>query len=177
MLVKRSSFVRRVLTPELFDASTSHVIPALLLRLHEAKREDLAEVVLWGDGTPTREFLYVDDCAEAVVLAAERYDSSEPLNLASGDEVRISELACRIADHVGYRGRIVWDKTQPNGQRRRRVDGSRAASLVGFRPSVSLDEGIARTYEWMRRHVVSTSESADRHARRRNELSGGRVAG
>lgn len=142
-----------------FDPSSSHVIPALLLKFHEAKERELPEVTLWGDGSPTREFLYVDDCSEGIVLAIERYESSEPINLASGDEIRISDLAHRVANVVGYGGRVAWDSRQPNGQPKRRVDSSRAAALLGFTPRISLDEGIRRTYAWMRERSDSLHDA------------------
>ena len=108
------------------------------------------EVVLWGDGSPTREFLYVDDCVEGLVLAAERYDGPEPVNLGTGVETSIRETAELVADAVGFSGSIVWDTSMPNGQPRRRLDASRAAELFGFRAAVPLREGIARTVAWYR---------------------------
>jgi GDP-L-fucose synthase len=136
-----------------FDLETSHVIPAMLRKFHEAKREAHPSVVLWGDGTPTREFFYVEDCAEAMILAVERYESSEPLNLGSGSEIGIRELANKIARVVGYSGDIVWDATKPNGQPRRQLDVSRAREALGFSARTSLDDGLGRTYEWMLAHV------------------------
>ncbi|MEB2313883.1 MAG: GDP-L-fucose synthase [Sorangiineae bacterium] len=132
-----------------FDLRTSHVIPAMLRKFAEAKREGRAEVALWGDGSPTREFFYVEDCAEGLVLAAERYDSSEPVNLGSGEEISIRLLAEKIARLVGYSGRVTWDTTQPNGQPRRRLEVSRARERFGFEAQVGLDQGLARTWEWM----------------------------
>lgn len=133
-----------------FDLETSHVIPAMLRKFHEAKQAGAQEVVLWGDGSPTREFFYVEDCAEGILLAAEKYDSSEPMNLGSGEEIRIADLATKIANIVGYEGRIVWDATKPNGQPRRRLDVTRARERIGFEARVSLEEGLRRTYEWMK---------------------------
>lgn len=135
-----------------FDLQTSHVIPAMLRKFAEAKREGRAEVALWGDGSPTREFFYVEDCAEGLVLAAERYDSSEPVNLGSGEEISIRLLAEKIARLVGYSGRVTWDTTQPNGQPRRRLEVSRARERFGFEARVGLDEGLARTWAWMQAH-------------------------
>jgi GDP-L-fucose synthase len=129
-----------------FDLETSHVIPALIRKMVEA--ED--EVVLWGDGSPTREFLYVDDCVEGFVLAAERYDGQEPVNLGASREISIRELAEVIADVTGYRGRVVWDETKPNGQPRRSVDGGRARELFGFEARTHLRDGIERTVAWYR---------------------------
>jgi GDP-L-fucose synthase len=132
-----------------FDLATSHVIPAMLRKFHEAKVARRSEVVLWGDGSPTREFFYVEDCAEAVVLAAERYDSSDPINLGSGEEISIRDLAAKTANVVGFEGRVVWDSTKPNGQPRRKLDVTRAAERLGFRATTSFDEGLKKTYESM----------------------------
>lgn len=133
-----------------FDLETSHVIPAMLRKFHMAKEAGAPEVVLWGDGSPTREFFYVEDCAEGILLAAERYESSEPMNLGSGEEIRIADLATMIAKLVGYDGRVVWDTTKPNGQPRRRLDVTRARERIGFEARVPLEEGLRRTYAWMR---------------------------
>ena len=131
-----------------FNLETSHVIPALIRKMVEARERGGREIVLWGDGSPTREFLYVDDCAEGVVLAAERYDAPEPVNLGTGVETSIRELAELIAELTGYEGEIVWDTTKPNGQPRRRLDVSRAEELFGFRASTPLREGLERTIAW-----------------------------
>jgi GDP-L-fucose synthase len=133
-----------------FDPRTSHVIPALVRSCVEAVERGDEEIVLWGDGTPTREFLYVDDAAEGIVLAAERYNSSDPVNLGSGEEVSIADLADRIARAVGFRGHIAWDATKPNGQLRRRLDTTKAEARFGFRAQTSFDEGLKRTIEWYR---------------------------
>jgi GDP-L-fucose synthase len=122
-----------------FDLETSHVIPALIRKMVEGEEE----VVLWGDGSPTREFLYVDDCVEGFVLA-------EPVNLGASHEISIRELAELIADVTGYEGQIVWDETKPNGQPRRSVDGGRARTLFGFEPRTHLRDGIERTVAWYR---------------------------
>jgi GDP-L-fucose synthase len=129
-----------------FDLETSHVIPALIRKMVES--ED--EVVLWADGSPTREFLYVDDCVEGLVLAAERYDGPEPVNLGAGKEISIRELAALVAEVTEYRGEIVWDRTKPGGQPRRSVDASRARELFGFEARTPLREGIERTVAWYR---------------------------
>jgi GDP-L-fucose synthase len=134
-----------------FDLETSHVIPAMLRKFQEAKRRGEAEVALWGDGSPTRDFLYVDDCADGILLAAEKYDSSEPVNLGSGQEISIRDLADKIQKLVGYEGAIRWDTTQPSGQPRRRLDVSRAYERFGFRATTTLDEGLEKTYAWMTR--------------------------
>jgi GDP-L-fucose synthase len=129
-----------------FDLESSHVIPALIRKMIESP----GEVVLWGDGTPTREFLFVDDCVEGLALAAKRYDGAEPVNLGTGVETSIRELAETIADVTGFEGEIVWDTSMPNGQPRRRLDASRAEELFGFRARTSLREGIERTVAWYR---------------------------
>ncbi|MHB8059230.1 MAG: GDP-L-fucose synthase family protein [Gaiellaceae bacterium] len=133
-----------------FDLETSHVIPALVRKMVAAERREDQEVVLWGDGSPTREFLYVDDCARAILLAAERFDGPDPVNLGTGSEISIRELAELIAELAEYRGEIVWDKSRPNGQPRRRLDTSRAERLFGFRAETPLREGLERTISWYR---------------------------
>jgi GDP-L-fucose synthase len=129
-----------------FDLETSHVIPALIHKMVEA--ED--EVVLWGDGSPTREFLFVEDCVDGLVLAAERYDGSEPVNLGAAKEISIRELAELVADVTGFEGRITWDESRPGGQPRRSVDPSRARELFGFEARTPLREGLERTVAWYR---------------------------
>jgi len=143
-----------------FNLETSHVIPALIRKMVEARERGEPQIVLWGDGSPTREFLYVDDCAEAIVLAAERYDSSEPVNLGTGQEISIREIAGLIAEITNFEGEIVWDTTKPNGQPRRRLDVSRAESLFGFRASTPLRDGLERTIAWYtsRQPAVSATE-------------------
>jgi GDP-L-fucose synthase len=133
-----------------FDLETSHVIPALIRKMIEAQEREESEVVLWGDGSPTREFLYVEDCAEALQLAGERYDGAEPVNLGTGEEVTIRTLAELIAELTGFSGELVWDTSKPNGQPRRRLDVSRAENLFGFRARTPLREGIERTVAWYR---------------------------
>ncbi|HVV60019.1 MAG TPA: GDP-L-fucose synthase [Gaiellaceae bacterium] len=133
-----------------FDLETSHVIPALIRKMHESPER----IVLWGDGSPTREFLYVDDCVEGLVAAAERYDGDEPVNLGTGVETRIDELARVIAELSGFEGEIAWDTSMPNGQPRRALDVSRAEKLFGFRARTSLRDGLERTIGWYRDHVL-----------------------
>lgn len=133
-----------------FDLKTSHVIPAMIRKFVEARDRDDASVTLWGDGSATREFLYVEDAADAVVLASERYEGGEPVNLGRGEEISIRELAALIAEKTGFRGEIAWDDTQPNGQPRRLLDVDRAAQSFGFRASTPLDRGLAETIEWFR---------------------------
>jgi GDP-L-fucose synthase len=129
-----------------FDLDSSHVIPALIRKMADSKNE----VVLWGDGSPTREFLYVEDCADGFLLAAESYDGAEPVNLGTGVETSIRELAETIADLTGFDGEIVWDTSMPNGQPRRQLDASRAERLFGFRARTPLRDGLARTVAWYR---------------------------
>ena len=129
-----------------FDLETSHVIPALIRKMIESPER----IVLWGDGSPTREFLYVDDCAEGIALAAERYDGAEPVNLGSGQEISIHDLAEVVAEVVGFEGEIEWDTSKPNGQPRRCLDVSRARELFGFEARTPLRAGLERTVEWYR---------------------------
>jgi GDP-L-fucose synthase len=129
-----------------FDLETSHVIPALVRKMIEGGDE----VVLWGDGSPTREFLYVDDCAEGLLAAAERYDGAEPVNLGSGAEISIRDLAELVADVTGFDGRILWDESMPNGQPRRALDASRARDMFGWEARTPLREGLERKVAWYR---------------------------
>jgi GDP-L-fucose synthase len=131
-----------------FDLQSSHVIPALIRKCVEAVEEGRSEIVLWGDGTPTREFLYVKDAAEGILLATERYDKPEPVNLGSGIEIGIRDLAEKIAGLTGFRGVIRWDAAQPNGQPRRCLDVSRAEREFGFRARTTFDQGLQETIEW-----------------------------
>jgi GDP-L-fucose synthase len=135
-----------------FDPETSHVIPALISRFIEAQKARRPEVVLWGTGTATREFLYVDDAASGIRLATEHYDAAEPVNLGSGEEISIRDLADKVAAIVGYEGRIDWDASMPDGQPRRALDTSRAEKAFGFRAQVGLDEGLRRTVAWYGEH-------------------------
>jgi GDP-L-fucose synthase len=131
-----------------FDPETSHVIPALIRRVVEARRTGADELVIWGTGQASREFLYVDDCARALLLAAEHYDEPEPVNVGMGREIRISEVAALIAQVVGFEGRFVYDSTKPDGQPRRCLDTSKALALFGFRAHVEVREGLERTVAW-----------------------------
>jgi len=133
-----------------FDPETSHVIPALIRKCVEAVEEGREEIVLWGDGSPTREFLYVEDAAEGIVLATERYDKPEPVNLGSGMEISIRDLAVKIAGMTGFTGRTVWDTTKPNGQPRRCLDVSRAEREFGFRARTPFEVGLRETVGWYR---------------------------
>jgi GDP-L-fucose synthase len=134
-----------------FDPDSSHVIPALIRKCLEAMDRGDDQIVCWGDGSPTREFLYVEDCAEAIVLATERYDGPEPVNIGTGREISIKELVELVAELTGFRGHIVWDTSKPNGQPRRCLDTSRAERLFGFRAKTDFREGLERTIDWYKR--------------------------
>jgi GDP-L-fucose synthase len=131
-----------------FDLETSHVIPALIRKFAEAKARGDKQVIAWGTGSPTREFLYVDDAAEGILLATERYNDSDPVNLGSGDEVSIRSLTEMIAEMVGFQGEVVWDSSKPDGQPRRALDTSRALQAFGFKAQTPFHEGLARTVAW-----------------------------
>ncbi len=133
-----------------FDLETSHVIPAMIRKFLEAKAANAKDVVLWGDGSPTREFLYVDDAAEGIVAAAEAYEGAEPVNLGSGEEISIRALAGLVARETGFEGGIRWDAGKPNGQLRRRLDVSKAEKLFGWRAKTALAEGLEKTLGWYR---------------------------
>ena len=138
-----------------FEPQLSHVIPALIRKCTEAVSRGEQEIVCWGDGSPTREFLYVEDCAEAVVAATERYDGPEPVNVGSGREISIRDLAQLIARHTGFTGRISWDTSKPNGQPRRCLDTSRAGRAFGFQAKTDFDQGLRRTVQWYRENQTS----------------------
>ena len=131
-----------------FDLETSHVIPALIRKCLEAQERGENQVVVWGDGSPTREFLYVEDAAEGILLATERYNQDQPVNLGSGREISIKNLVETIARLTAFRGELVWDTTRPNGQPRRALDISRAEEYFGFRAHTPLEEGLRKTIEW-----------------------------
>lgn len=133
-----------------FDPSSSHVIPALVKKCIDAKENACNHIEVWGDGSATREFLYVEDAAEGIVLATERYNSSEPVNLGSGVEIPIKDLVHLIAEATAFDGEIVWDTSKPNGQPRRGLDTSRAERSFGFRAATPFDIGLRRTIEWYR---------------------------
>jgi GDP-L-fucose synthase len=135
-----------------FNPSSSHVIPALIRKFVEAEERGDKQVPLWGDGSPTREFLYVEDAAEGIVLAAEKYNGAEPVNLGSGREISIKDLAEMIGRLTGYSGEFVWDTSQPNGQPRRLLDVSRAEKLFGFRAGTDFETGLRKTIDWYRQH-------------------------
>jgi GDP-L-fucose synthase len=138
-----------------FHPTNAHVIPDLIRKMSDAQARGEREVVLWGDGSPTREFLYVDDAAEGIVLAALRYDRPEPVNLGTGEEISIKDLAELIGEATGYEGEIVWDTTKPNGQPRRKLDTTRAKELFGFEAKTPFREGVTRTVAWYREHAAA----------------------
>ena len=133
-----------------FDPASSHVIPALILKCQEAIEESAPEIVCWGDGSPTREFLYVEDCAEAIVAAARLYEGPEPVNIGAGFEISIKDLSELIAELMGFEGEIRWDVTKPNGQPRRSLDVSRAREEFGFQAKTDFRSGLERTIRWFR---------------------------
>jgi GDP-L-fucose synthase len=133
-----------------FDPQSSHVIPALIKKVFDAMDQGEDRIVVWGTGRATREFLYVEDAARGIILAAERYDKSEPVNLGAGFEISIRQLAELIVELSGFKGRIVWDTTKPDGQPRRSLDTSRAKEEFGFEARVPFEEGLRRTIEWYR---------------------------
>ncbi len=138
-----------------FDLESSHVIPAMIRKFVEAIARNEPTVTLWGDGSPTREFLYVEDAAEGLVLAAERYDDPDPVNLGAGFEISMSDLATKIAEKTGFSGKIVWDPNKPNGQPRRMLDVSRAKERFGFTAATSFDVGLDATIRWFRNQGAS----------------------
>jgi GDP-L-fucose synthase len=131
-----------------FDTASSHVIPALVRNCVEAVEGGARRIVCWGDGSATREFLFVEDCAEAILLATERYDGPDPVNVGAGFEISIRELTTVVAEMCGFDGEFAWDTTKPNGQPRRSLDTSRAAALFGFRARTDFREGLRRTIDW-----------------------------
>ena len=135
-----------------FNLETSHVIPALIRKMVEAQQNGDSKVVLWGDGSPTREFFFAGDAAMGITLAAERYNSSEPVNLGSGMEISIKDLAEMIARLTDFKGEIVWDTSKPNGQPRRALDVTRAKDTFGFEAKMPFEEGLMRTIDWFRAH-------------------------
>ena len=131
-----------------FDLNNSHVIPALIRKFTEAKENNLDEVILWGTGNASREFLYVEDCANAIIKATQQYNKSNPINLGSGLEIRIKTLANKINNLIGFKGNIIWDTTKPDGQPRRCLDISKAEKEFGFKAQTYLNEGLKKTIEW-----------------------------
>jgi len=135
-----------------FDPARSHVIPALIRKVWEAKARGAPSVPVWGTGKATREFLYVDDCAEGLALAGEKYDGADPVNLGNGREISIRELVELLVKLMGYPGKVAWDPSKPDGQPRRALDVQRAEALFGFRARTSLEEGLRRTIAWFEQH-------------------------
>ncbi len=133
-----------------FDLESSHVIPALIRKFIEAQKTGVAEVEVWGDGSPTREFLYVEDAAEGILLATELYNGAEPVNLGSGTEISIKKLAELIQRLTGYQGKLAWNTSKPNGQPRRALDTTRAEKYFGFKAAVTFEDGLRRTIDWYR---------------------------
>jgi GDP-L-fucose synthase len=131
-----------------FDLHTSHVIPALIRKCIEAQDKGEDQIVVWGTGKPTREFLYVEDAAEGIIMAAERYDKSEPVNLGAGFEISIKDLVKLIVKLTAFKGKVIWDSSQPDGQPRRRLDTSKALKEFGFKAKTGFEEGISNTISW-----------------------------
>ena len=131
-----------------FDPSSSHVIPALILKIYNAKKNNSKSITLWGDGTPTRDFLYVEDAARGIILAADKYDDPLPINLGSEEEISIKQVVKLISDLMKFDGKIIWDASMPNGQPRRCVSNKRAEEKLNFKPQFSLKEGLGRTIDW-----------------------------
>jgi GDP-L-fucose synthase len=139
-----------------FDLETSHVIPALIRKFIEAQSSKTPTVTVWGDGSPTREFLYVEDCAKAIALATERYNKSNPVNIGAGFEISIKDLVHLIADMTDFKGEIIWDTSKPGGQPRRCLDTTRAEREFGFKAKISFKEGLRQTIEWYQAHLNKT---------------------
>jgi GDP-L-fucose synthase len=139
-----------------FDPRSSHVIPALIKKCVDAERSGAGEVVVWGTGAATREFFYVEDAAEAIALATERYDKPEPVNIGAGFEISIRDLTVLIAELTGFKGRIVWDATKPDGQPRRMLDTTRACQEFGFRAQTDFRQGLAKTIAWYRERAEAS---------------------
>lgn len=137
-----------------FDLESSHVIPAMIRKFEEARLRNQKEITLWGDGSPSREFLHVEDCARAIRMAMERYDESDPVNIGTGNEIKIKTLAELIKKLTGFHGKIIWDKSQPNGQPRRRLDTQLAKKYFGFSSKISFETGLKKTIQWYRNHVA-----------------------
>ncbi len=131
-----------------FDPRYSHVIPAMIRRINEAVRSNQEKIVVWGDGSATREFLYVEDAARAIVMAAESYNKSDPVNIGSGEEISIRDLVKMLSEIMGFHGSIEWDRSKPNGQPRRKVDSTKAYAEFGFKAQVPLSTGLGKTVEW-----------------------------
>ena len=143
-----------------FDPASSHVIPALIKKCVDAREQGLPSIEVWGTGAASREFLYVDDAAEGIVLAAERYDGPQPVNLGVGQEITVKELSTLIVELTRYEGELRWDPTKPNGQPRRTLDTSRARECFAFKASTNFPEGLRRTIEWYEANGIGVAESS-----------------
>jgi len=164
-----------------FDPRSSHVIPALIQKIDQAKRLGEAKITVWGDGSPTREFLYVEDAAKGLILACESYDKSDPVNIGSGEEVSIRDLVATISRLVGFSGSVEWDTSRPNGQPRRRVDSTKALSEFDFEAEIPLEVGLKRTVDWYESTFSKTglghsdrmrvNPSRDRQVSRQSEMN------
>ena len=141
-----------------FDLENSHVIPATIRKIDEAKEKGISEVVMWGDGTPTREFLFVEDSAEAIFQAMQHYDKPDPVNIGSGTDISIQNLVKLIGQLMDYSGDFIWDTTKPNGQPKRRLDVSRAQKEFGFQTKVDFTEGLKKTIEWYYDNIKKNNE-------------------
>lgn len=137
-----------------FDPEDSHVIPALIMKFFHAKKNNVDSVTVWGSGNVSREFLYVEDAAEGIIQATEKYNKSEPVNLGTSHEILIKDLVSLIKDIVGYKGEVIWDKTKPDGQPKRKLDVSRAKREFGFKAKVKLEEGIEKTLKWYESNLL-----------------------
>lgn len=140
-----------------FEPTLSHVIPALILKIYNAKKTNSNSITLWGDGTPTRDFLYVEDAAEGILLAAEKYDDNSPLNLGAEEEITIKNLAEMVSELMDYSGEIIWDTSKPNGQPRRCVSNKRAKQYIGFTPKTDLRDGLMKTIDWFYKNLPNQS--------------------
>lgn len=141
-----------------FDPKTSHVIPALIKKCFDAIGEGRDEISIWGTGKATREFLYVEDAAEGIVHATERYNGTEPVNLGAGFEISIKDLVDKVVLLTGFKGKIIWDTAKPDGQPRRMLDTSRAEKYFGFKARISIEEGLKKTILWYKRDILGTKE-------------------
>jgi GDP-L-fucose synthase len=137
-----------------FNPESSHVIPALIKKFSDAKRQGLKEVVIWGTGKPTREFLYVEDAAKGLILATQKYDKSDPINLGAGFEISIKDLALLIKELVGFKGKLTWDKTKPDGQPRRKLNTTKAKKEFGFEATTNFKEGLSKVIAWYEKQLV-----------------------
>lgn len=137
-----------------FSKNDSHVIPGLIRRLHQAKNEKLSEVIIWGSGEPLREFLHVDDCADALILILKKYNQMEPINIGSGEEISINSLAHLIAKIIGFNGKLIFDPTFPDGVMRKFLDNTKLRKL-GWKPNIKLEDGINVTYNWFKKNIIN----------------------